>query len=67
MFKTSGQDGEVVDTLHLLTQPQRDLQLNLKTDNTQNCQKTKPYGSPTTKDLKKPSRWVGEADSLKWA
>ena len=26
---------------------------NLKTKNNQNCQKIKPYGNPTTKELKK--------------
>ena len=47
--------------LHLLTQLRKELQLNLKTNNTQNCQKIKLYGSLTTKDLKKPhsSRRVG--------
>ena len=46
--------------LCLLTQPQEELQLNLKTSNTQNCQKIQLHGSLTTKDLKKPhsSRWV---------
>ena len=40
----------------------RRITINLKRKNTQNCQKFKLYGSPTTKDLKKPcsSRWVGE-------
>ena len=35
--------------------------VNLKTNNSQNCQKMGLYGSPTTRDLKKPysSRWVG--------
>ena len=49
-----------VDTLRLLEQPPKELQLNLKTSNTQNCQKIKLYGSLTAKDLKKPhsSRWV---------
>ena len=40
---------------------------NIKTKNTQNCQKIELYGGPTTKDLKKPnsSKWVGgvETDS----
>ena len=43
-----------VDMFHLLTQPQKELQLNLTTNNTQNYQKIELYGSPTTKDLKKP-------------
>ena len=49
---------------HILTQPQRELQLNLKTNNTQNCQKIELYGSLTTKDLKKPysPRQVGGAE-----
>ena len=39
----------------------KELQLNLKTNDNLNCQKIELYGSPTTKDLKKPhsSRWVG--------
>ena len=47
--------------LCLLMQPQKELQIDLKTSNTQNHQKTELYGSPTTKDLKKPhsSRWIG--------
>ena len=47
--------------LHPLAQPQKELQLNLKTNTTQNCQKIELYGSLTTKDLKKPhsSRRVG--------
>ena len=45
----------------LLQKPQKELQIDLKTNNTQNYQKIELYGSPTTKDLKKPhsSRWVG--------
>ena len=50
--------------LHLLMQPQKELQLDLKTNKTQNYQEIKLNGSPTTKDLKKPclSRQVGEAE-----
>ena len=50
--------------LGLLTQPQKELQLDLKTSNTQNCQKMELYGSLTTEDLKKPHspRQVGEAE-----
>ena len=50
--------------LRLLMQPQRELQLYLKTNNTQNCQKIKLYGSLTTEDLKKPhsSRQEGGAE-----
>ena len=55
--------------LRLLTQPQRELQLYLKTNNNQNCQEIRLYGSPTTKDKKKPhsSRWVREAESQRLA
>ena len=51
--------------LHLLAQLQKKLQLDLKTNNTENHQKTELYGNPTTKDLKKPhsSRQVGEAET----
>ena len=47
--------------LCLLTQPQKELQLDLKANNTQNCQEIGLYGSLTTKDLKTPhsTRWVG--------
>ena len=47
--------------LRLLAQPQKELQLDLKTVNTQNCQKIELYGILTTKDLKKPYsyKWVG--------
>ena len=42
----------------------KELQLNLKTNNTQNSQKIELCGSQTTEDLKKPqsSRWVGGAE-----
>ena len=45
----------------LLAQPLKELQLDLKTNKTQNCQKIELYVSLTTKDLKKPhsSRQVG--------
>ena len=51
--------------VHLLSYPQKELQLNLKTNNTQNCQKIELYGSLTTKDLKKPqsSKWAGGAET----
>ena len=53
--------------LHLLAQPQKELQLNLKTNITQNRQKIDLYGSVTTKDLKKPRsfRWTGGVDTQK--
>ena len=38
---------------HLLAQPQQKLQLNCKTNVTQQCQKINLYGSLTTKELKK--------------
>ena len=43
---------------------QKEIQLDLKTNNTQNWQKTKLYGNLTTEDLKKPhsSRQVGRAE-----
>ena len=47
--------------LHLLVQPQKKLKPDLKTNNTQNCQKIELYESWTIKDLKKPhsSRHAG--------
>ncbi|KAF6095114.1 hypothetical protein HJG60_012086 [Phyllostomus discolor] len=50
--------------LPLFAQHKKELQLNIKTNNTQNCQKIELYGSLTTKDLKKSpsSRWVGGAE-----
>ena len=46
-------------------QPQKELQLDFETNNTQNHQKIKLYGSPATKDLKKPhsSRQVGREET----
>ena len=43
----------------------KELQLSLKTNNTQNFHKIELYGSQTTKDLKKPhsSRWVGGTET----
>ena len=42
---------------------------NLKTKNNQNCQKSKLYGSPTTKELKKKhsSRPVRGAETGNWS
>ena len=62
--KTQGQDGGIDNMLCLLVQPQRELQLNLKTNNTQNCQKIDLYGNWTIKDLKRThsSRQVREAE-----
>lgn len=42
-MRTSGQDGGWVDMFHLLVEQQRELQLNLKTINNQNCQEIKMY------------------------
>ena len=63
-FGTSSQDGGIGRHACLLTQQQKELQLDLKTNKTQNYQEIKLNGSPTTKDLKKPclSRQVGEAE-----
>ena len=70
--QTSGQDGGVGScalcpcaTLH---NPRKNYNQISKTNNTQNHQKIKLYGSPTTKDLKKPhsSRQVGGAESWGW-
>ena len=49
---------------HLLAQPQQKLQLDYKTDITQNRHKIELYGSPTTKELKKTqsSRQVAGAE-----
>ena len=48
-----------------LVQPQKELQLDMKTNNNQNHQKIKLYGSLTPKDLKKAHsfRWVGGVES----
>ena len=48
--------------LHLLAQLQKKLQLDLKTNITQNYQNIKLYGSLTMKDLRRhihPDRWRG--------
>ena len=56
-----------VNMLHLLTQLQKKLQPDLKTNTTQSRQKIELHGSPATKDLKKPhsSRWVGGVEGWK--
>ena len=59
-----------VFSVHLLTQLQKKrLQLNHKTNITQNHQKIKLYESLTSMDLKKPhsSRWVGGAEMWRQA
>ena len=55
-----------VNMLQLLTQLQKELQLDLKTNSTQNCQNIN--GSLTIKDLKKPylPRWVGGMEMWRW-
>ena len=54
--------------LHLLAQLKKKLQLDHKTNITQNHQKIELYGSLTIKDLKKPysSRRVGEVEKRRW-
>ena len=54
-----------VNMLCNLVQPQKELQLDMKTNNTQNHQEIRLYGSLTPKDLKKAHsfRWVGGAES----
>ena len=53
-----------VNRICLLTQPQKELQLDLKANNTQDSQKSDLYRSLMTKDLKKPhsSRRVGRTE-----
>ena len=53
------------------TQPQKELQLSLKKNNTQNGQIIELYRSPTTKDLKKRrgeenTVWHREAAGVEW-
>ena len=57
--------GAQVNMARLLAQPQQTLQLDYRTAVTQNHQKIKLYGSPTTKELKKShsSRQVGGAET----
>ena len=57
-----------LDILCPLVQPQKRLQVDLRKNNNQSCQKTELYGIQTTKDLKKPhlSRCVGEAEGEAW-
>ena len=56
--ETSHQDGGI--GRHTLPPRTTKSITNLKTENTQNCQKIELYGNPTTKELKKhSSRWVG--------
>ena len=53
-FGTSGQDGGIGNMLLLLTQLQKKLHLDYKTNNIKYPQKIESYGSPTTKDLRNP-------------
>ena len=61
---TSSQDGDIGRHTFPPRTAIRKITTNLKTKYNQNCQKIKLYGSPTTKDLKKPysSRQVGEVE-----
>ena len=62
---TSGQDGGIDRYTLPPHTTKRRTRTNLKTKNKQNCQKIQPYGSPTTKELKKKHsfRWVGGAET----
>ena len=65
---TSGQDGGIgTHTLPPRTTV-RGIITNFKTKDDHKCQKTKLYGSLTTKDLKKKysSRWIGGAELGSW-
>ena len=48
-----------VNKAHVLAQPLQKLQLDYKTNITQNHQKIELYGSPTTKELKKSNHHTG--------
>ena len=52
-LRTSGQDGGIGRHASPPYTTIRRITTNLKTKNTQNCQKIKLYGSPTAKNLKK--------------
>ena len=54
--------------LHLLAQLHKKLQLDYKTNITENGQKIELYESPTSKDFKKPlvSRQVGGSEMWRW-
>ena len=52
--ETSSQDGGIGRHVSPPCTTMRRITTNLKTKITQNCQKIKLYGSPTTKDLKEP-------------
>ena len=67
-FLTSGQDGGIGRHTSPTCTTIRRITTNLKTKNTQSCQKIELYGSPTTKDLKKPysSRQVGGVETGSW-
>ena len=67
-IETSRQDGGMSRHASPPGITTRRITKNLKTKNTQNCQKIELYRSPTTKDLKKPysSRGVGGVEMWKW-
>ena len=69
LFLTSSQDGGVDRHTAPPCTTKRRTTTNLKTKNTQNCQKIELYGSPTARELKKKhsSRLVGGAETGSWA
>ena len=64
MQETSGQDGGIGRYTMPAHTTKRRTKKQLKNKNNENSQKIKPYGSLTTKELKKKhsSRLVGEAE-----
>ena len=66
---TSGQIGGIGRHASPPFATTRRITINLKAKSTQNCQKIEPYGSLTTKDLKKPysTRLVGGAETGIWS
>ena len=68
LLRTSSQGGGVGRYTLPPCTTKRKTTTNLKTKNSQNCQKIKLYGSPTTKELKKhSSRLVGGVGTGSWA
>ena len=68
ILETSSQDGGTGGHASPPCTTIRRIITNLKTKYNQNCQKTKLYGSPTTKDLKKKysSRQIGSMEMGSW-
>ena len=64
----SGQEGGTGRYSSLPHTTKRRITTNLKNKNNENCQKSKLYGSPITKELKKKhsSRLVGEVEMGSW-